>query len=341
MTDGNTYPVAPWIQRQTDSLLTQRGHAWLLQGPSGLGQYALGLALARAWLCESPGPHGACGTCGSCHAIDVRTHADLCVLMPETTMLELLWPLSEKAQSEIDDKKRKPSKEIRVDAMREAVEFAQRTSARGRGKVVLVFPAEDMNHITANALLKTLEEPVGDVRFVLASESAHQLLPTIRSRCIAHTMEWPSPDEASDWLVAQGLSRDVIPLALQASGGRPDDALAIASAGSALEAWPLIPKALLAGDTTVFKDWGAALQIDAAHKVCHDLMLQFSGAEPRFFPKTSLQGIKTDIKLLAQWSKQLAGAMKTMEHPFNAGLMAEALVSQAQSVLNSGDPRKK
>jgi DNA polymerase-3 subunit delta' len=70
-------------------------------------------------------------------------------------------------------------------------------------------------------------------------------------------------------------------------------------------------------------------------------MLQFSGAEPRFFPKTSLQGIKTDIKLLAQWSKQLAGAMETMEHPFNAGLMAEALVSQAQSVLNSGDPRKK
>ena len=181
-----------WIARQRRQLLAQRGHAWLLQGPSGLGQYALGLDLARAWLCDAPTREGACGQCASCHAIDVRAHLDLSVLMPETVMLELGWPLSEKAQKDIDDKARKPSKEIRVDAMRDAVEFAQRTSGRGRGKVVLVYPAERMNHLTANALLKTLEEPAGDVRFVLASESAHQLLPTIRSRCQGHTMTWPS-----------------------------------------------------------------------------------------------------------------------------------------------------
>ena len=145
-------PIAPWIQTQTRHLLAQRGHAWLLQGPSGLGQYDLALALAEAWLCDQPTPDGACGTCSSCHAIRVRTHADLCVLMPETRMLDLGWPLSEKAQAEIDDKKRKPSKEIRVEAMRDTVEFSQRTSARGRGTVVLVFPAENMNTIAANAL---------------------------------------------------------------------------------------------------------------------------------------------------------------------------------------------
>ena len=149
--------MAPWIAAQATALLAQRGHAWLLAGPSGLGQYSLALALVRAWLCEAASKQGACGVCGSCHAVDVRTHADLCVLMPETVMLELGWPLSEKAQAEIDDKKRKPSKEIRVDAMREAVEFSQRTSARGKGKAVLVFPAERMNNVTANALLKTLE----------------------------------------------------------------------------------------------------------------------------------------------------------------------------------------
>ena len=180
--------MAPWVADQARLLLAQNGHAWLLHGPSGLGQYDLALSLASAWLCDQPSGEGACGHCGSCHAIDVRTHADLAVLMPETVLIERGWPLGEKAQAEIDDKKRKASREIRVEAMRETIEFSQRTSARGRAKVVLVYPAERMNHVTANALLKTLEEPPGDVKFVLATEASHLLLPTIRSRCMGHAM---------------------------------------------------------------------------------------------------------------------------------------------------------
>jgi len=198
--------LAPWIARQLQALLAQRGHAWLLQGPSGLGQFELALALVRAWLCDQPGVEGACGQCPSCHGIDVHTHPDLVVLMPETEMLARGWPLPEKAQAEIDDKKRKPSRDIRVEAMREAIEFAQRTSGRGRGKAVLVYPAERMNAVTANALLKTLEEPPGDMRFVLATDAAHQLLPTIRSRCLSHTLVWPEADEVRPWLAAQGVA---------------------------------------------------------------------------------------------------------------------------------------
>ena len=190
--------TAPWIRAQLRQLLAQRGHAWLLHGPSGLGQYQLGLALVQAWLCDRPTAEGACGQCESCHQVEVRAHTDLTVLMPETAMQELGWPLGEKAQADIDDKKRKPSREIRVDAMRDMLEFAQRTSGRGRGKAVLVYPAERMNHVTANTLLKTLEEPPGDMRFVLATEAAHQLLPTIRSRCQTHSMVWPEEAEALD-----------------------------------------------------------------------------------------------------------------------------------------------
>ena len=59
-------PPAPWIVAQAEQLLAQRGHAWLLYGPSGLGHYALAMELARAWLCEQPMEAGrACGACAS------------------------------------------------------------------------------------------------------------------------------------------------------------------------------------------------------------------------------------------------------------------------------------
>ena len=326
---------APWIARQTTDLLAQRGHAWLLQGPSGLGQYELALALVSAWLCEKPGEQGACGECPSCHAIAVRTHADLAVLMPETQMMELGWPLSEKAQSEIDDKKRKPSKEIRVEAMREAVEFSQRTDARGRGKAVLVFPAERMNSVTANALLKTLEEPPGDVRFVLATEASHLLLPTIRSRCLAHTMKWPEPDEAMPWLVAQGVPDGVAKHLLRSAGGRPSDVLRQAETGLSPDWWAALPKAMLQGDARHLSDLSPAQAIDALQKLCHDLVLVQSGATPRFFETPQLPASRAPLMALTDWFKRLMLSARTAEHPFNAGLMLEALTADAQQTLRT------
>jgi len=327
-------PVAPWIAQQRQSLLAQRGHAWLLQGPSGLGQYPLALELVRAWLCDAPTAGGACGVCTSCHAIDVRAHADLCVLMPETQMMELGWPLPEKAQADIDDKKRKPSREIRVDAMRDAVEFCQRTSARGRGKAVLVYPAEQMNHVTANALLKTLEEPPGDVRFVLATEAAHQLLPTIRSRCLGHTMVWPQDAAMHDWLAGQGVAPGAATAFLRAAGGRPDDALALARAGRSPEAWARLPKAMARGDVTALADCSPAQAVDALQKLCHDLLAHRVGAAPRYFDAADLPA-PPGIGPLTRWGRALAREARTAEHPFNAGLMLEALAAQARNALHS------
>ena len=348
-------PALPsWIADQLTVLLKQRGHAWLLAGPSGLGQYRLAFELARAWLCERPSEQGACGECESCHAIDVRTHADLCVLMPETVMLDMGWPLSEKAQSDIDDKKRKASKEIRVDAMRDAIEFSQRTSGRGRGKIVLIFPAERMNAVTANALLKTLEEPPGDVKFVLASESAHQLLPTIRSRCLGHSMEWPALDVALAWLVTQGVAKENAQILLRATGSRPDDAMQFIASGRDPASWALLPKAMQRGDAGLIKDWSPVQAIDALHKLCHDMMAVKAGAAPRFFDTTQLPkplpaaGLPAQagtpalgsyspspLASLSDWSRRLARATRTMEHPYNAGLMLEALVNDARNALNS------
>jgi DNA polymerase-3 subunit delta' len=326
----------PWLAEQARELIAQRGHAWLLHGPSGLGQYTLALELAAAWLCERPTADGACASCGSCHAIDVRTQADLLVLMPETAMLALGWPLSEKAQQDIDDKKRKPSRETRVEAMRDAIEFAQRTSGRGRGKVVLVYPAERMNTVTANALLKTLEEPPGDVRFLLASEAAHQLLPTIRSRCLGHPMRWPTQHEALGWLSGEGLGVADAQVLLRAAGGRPEEALALAQAGRDARQWSQLPKAIARGDVSVLSDCTPAQAIDVLQKLCHDVLASRAGAQPRFYAAADLPAGGSAASLGAWW-RDLAGEQRTAEHPFNAGLMLEALVARARAALHSAN----
>lgn len=327
-------PPPPWIAAQRQTLLAQRGHAWLLHGPSGLGQYRLGLELVRAWLCDVPSEHGACGQCASCHAIDVHAHADLCVLMPEIDMLVLGWPLPEKAQTEIDDKARKPSREIRVDAMRDAVEFAQRTSARGRGKAVLVYPAEQMNTIAANALLKTLEEPAGDVRFVLVSEAAHLLLPTIRSRCLGHTMVWPQHVQMLEWLGSQGVPVAAAQSFLRTCGARPDDALALATSGVGPDVWAQFPKALLRGAPGILADGTPAQAILALQKLCHDLLLLRVGATPRYFAAADLPA-PPPLGVLTRWSHALMQSARTAEHAFNTGLMLEDLVAQARNALHS------
>jgi len=359
-------PLAPWLQLQLESLLSQRGHAWLLSGPSGLGQFDLALALARAWLCEAPTPQGACGHCGSCHAVDVHTHADLRMLIPETLFLSLGWPLDQKTQEELDNKKRKPSKEIKVDAAREVVAFSQLTRSRGHTKVVLVFPAERMNGITANTLLKTLEEPPGEVKFILATESAQQLLPTIRSRCQSHTMRWPAFDEGLAWLQSQSAvdknvnasrakslppTLDDLRVLLAAAGGRPADALTWVQGGAPEEAardWQALPKAMARGDVGALTGWAPAMVVDALQKICHDVWAVKVGAQPRFFSLTDLPlparqpatetqslGSPASIFALAAWSKELSATARTVEHPYNPGLMLEALVSRAKLALTT------
>jgi len=357
--DSTIRRMAPWLQTQLESLLTQRGHAWLLGGPSGLGQFELALALANAWLCEQPTAQGACGHCSSCHAVKVHTHADLCVLLPETLSLSLGWPMDEKTQDDLDSKKRKPSKEIKVDAAREAVSFTQFTRSRGTTKVILVFPAERMNAITANTLLKTLEEPPGAVKFILATEAAHQLLPTVRSRCLDHTMVWPDFGQALNWLEqetvrvsasVQKLQKPArspqaldLQTLLQRAGGRPADVLHWldnSQMADAAQRWQDLPRAMLGGDASALADLPPAMAVDALQKLCHDMWSLKVGAAPRFFNSADLAAIPISpsgpaCDQLAHWSKDLNAIACTVDHPYNPGLMIEALVSRANTALTN------
>jgi DNA polymerase-3 subunit delta' len=322
------------------TLLAQRGHALLLAGPSGLGQYELALALARAWLCDHPTAQGACGRCVSCHAVDVRAHAELTVLLPEVMALELGWPLDERTRDKIEKKEIKASKWIRVEAARNVVEFAQTTRSRGRTKVVLVYPADRLNVESANTLLKTLEEPAGDLRFVLATEAAHSLPATIRSRCQSHAMTWPDEAEALGWLAQQvpGADTATARMWLRAAGGRPSDALAWARLGLTPTQWSQLPKALAQGDGSLLASWSPAQQLQALQKLCHDLMARSAGALPRFFDIAHLPASAPTLMVLQAWSQELLQAARSVEHPFSTGLALEAWVARARQVMSSGAP---
>ena len=149
-----------------------------------------------------------------------------------------------------------------------------------------------------------------------------------------HTMAWPKDAEALDWLQARGVKPADAPGLLRAAGGRPEDALEFSAAGHDPRAWSVLPKALARGDAGVLAGWTPAEAVQALQKVCHDLQAIAVGAAPRFFQAADLPA-RPSLSAATEWGRDLARTARTVEHPFNSGLMLEALVSQARSALNS------
>lgn len=148
------------------SLATGRlAHAYVFNGPPGVGKRATALALASACLCaERPGE--GCGTCPECRLVDALSHPDLFV--------EDLA----RAQAE-----RATTSQVSIEQVRRVRGHLALRPVRGPRKVAIVDDAERMTADAQNALLKTLEEPPGRTTLVLVATNAAVLLPTIRSRC--------------------------------------------------------------------------------------------------------------------------------------------------------------
>lgn len=327
--------VLPWLADPlADALRHQRGHALLVQGAQGAGQFEFAIALARAWLCESPAggrPDGnACGHCESCRLVAAdQVHPDLRVLLPEARHLALGWQRPGD-MPDGGDTKRKPSEWISIRQVRSAIEFSTLTRGRGRLKVVVIHPAERMQPAAASALLKLLEEPQGGQRFVLACGDATGLLPTVRSRCHALTLPAPDPALAARWLADAGLpGADTL---LAASGGAPLAALERHALGLDAALWAKLPALVAAGDAQPLQRLPLPLVIESLHKLCHDAMLGACGVAPRYFAHASMPA-DAAIARLVDWGDALRRAARHAEHPWNAALLVESLVLQGRQAL--------
>lgn len=194
-------PPYPWLQGawQNFAGLVEHNrvpHALLLVGQEGIGCDDLAKAMAHLLLCQKPLEGHSCGRCRSCTLSQADSHPDLFLLRPE-----------EKSQV------------IKVDQVREMVDFVAKTAQQGGRKLVIIHPAEAMNPAAANALLKSLEEPSGESVFILVSEKAAFLMPTIRSRCARTEIHVPPQQQAVRWLERNRVDNpDVL---LREAGGRP------------------------------------------------------------------------------------------------------------------------
>jgi DNA polymerase-3 subunit delta' len=225
------------------------------------------------------------------------------------------------------DEKRKPSRQIRIDEVRALIDWVVTTSGRGRGKVVVIHPAEAMNVAAAGALLKTLEEPPPGVRLLLTTSDPALLLPTIRSRCQQQALPPVPRAIALAWLAQQDVPAPEV--LLNASGGQPLAALQWHRDGLTAQRWSELPAAVARGDATVLADWGVPRSVDALQKLCHDAAVSACGGMPRFFPVARLMpGAR--LGAVMAWYKHLQGVMRHAEHPWNEALLLEALVAEGQ-----------
>lgn len=151
-------------------------HAYLFDGPEGVGKELAARALAARLLCAAGGlaaDSDACGRCESCLLVAADTHPDYHLVHRG---LHKLHPERSVRQSQ--------GLFLGVDLVRHfVIDPSIRTPSLGKRRVFVLRDAERMNEEAQNALLKTLEEPPGAACFILVTASAARLLATIRSRC--------------------------------------------------------------------------------------------------------------------------------------------------------------
>ncbi len=218
--------IYPWQEsawQQLQQMRERLPHAILFHGPEGIGKTAFAEHFAQALLCETPGENGyPCGRCASCGWFSQYSHPDFRRVRPE-----ILDDESENSDdgSETDDGKKStkaskaPSKEIKIDQIRALSDFMNVSTHRQGARVVALYPAEALNTASANAILKTLEEPPPHTVFLLVSNSLDRLLPTILSRCRKFALAMPPIDDALAWLASQQVDQAEVWLAEQ--GGAP------------------------------------------------------------------------------------------------------------------------
>jgi DNA polymerase-3 subunit delta' len=197
-----------WSVFQSGRATGKLPHAILIHGPEGTGKRMLAEKMLASVACTQEG-ESACGECRSCTLLKSGAHPDWILLEPE-----------------------EGKHQIGIEQVRTTITALTLTASFSPYKIALIYPAEAMNHHSANALLKSLEEPPGETIMLLVSHDASRLPVTIRSRCQSIVVALPETKVALDWMNEHsGLNGPSAQEALQVAGGSPLRAIQVADSG--------------------------------------------------------------------------------------------------------------
>jgi DNA polymerase-3 subunit delta' len=323
-----------WQKDQWDRFLQiarKLPHALLLHGPKGVGKFEFAKAAAQFLLCHRAGSGfvQACGECGACVLQAHGNHPDFFLIQPEADAADIAD--GEAEQSPADNKKKKPSKQIKISQVRDLLDAIQTGTHQGGRRVILLAPAEAMNTATANALLKTLEEPPPDTVMLLVSSEPDRLLPTIRSRCQGLAFGEPDVALALGWL-EQSDVKDAVNL-LARYGGAPLLAHDAAIEDSGLDFETLIAGLTRTRDPLACADAMSGAEpvaiVDGMQRWVSDLVTFALAGSVRYFPgrTAAIAAVAKAAPPLAllRFSRRLTELRAIAQFPVNPRLFAERL----------------
>jgi DNA polymerase-3 subunit delta' len=342
--------IYPWQQQawlQLQQLRERLPHAILFHGAQGIGKLAFVEKFAQSLLCEAPVSNGhACGTCAACGWFLQYGHPDYRRVRPEVLdegdADESTTTEEEPATKKSGASARSPSKDIRIEQVRSLATFMNVSTHRSGLRVIMLYPAEALNSASANALLKTLEEPPPSTIFLLISHRPERLLPTILSRCRKFAMGMPSATDALDWLKTQGVKDTERWLAEQ--GGAPLAALEAAQSGSAEGHDDLLTQFARPDMATALSVAERLQKIPLSSLVAwqqrwlYDLLLVKLCAKVRYYPRHQkvLTALAANVpaERLQQALRNAGERRAVADHPLSARLFIEDMLLEYTQIFS-------